>query len=273
MKKTNTNIETLIPTDPRLFLRNELLRRCKLNPSYSLRSFARQLDIESSALSKILSGKRNLTPTMMKKIGFKLQLDPLMIQQLSAHTLENRGKKNSSDIEQSSVNNNYQQITIDTFKAISDWYHFAILEMTRLNDFLPEARHVARSLGITVNEVNDALERLVRLEMLEISDNGSWTDISGSITTTQNEFTSIAHKKLQKQLLQLALNAIDNIDISERDNSSIAMATDSALLPEAKQMITKFRRKLCHFLESGTKKDAVYNLSIGLFPLTKKIKK
>jgi hypothetical protein len=46
---------------------------------------------------------------------------------------------------------------------ISDWYHFAILDLTRLDDFQPEPAWVSRKLGLTVSEVKIAVERLLRL--------------------------------------------------------------------------------------------------------------
>ena len=42
-------------------LRNELERRCKANPAYSLRAFAKFLGVDPSFLSKVLSGKREVT--------------------------------------------------------------------------------------------------------------------------------------------------------------------------------------------------------------------
>jgi hypothetical protein len=46
------------------------------------------------------------------------------------------------------------------------------------------------------------------------------------------------------------------------------MAVDPALLPEAKDMIKKFRRRLSRFLESGKKKE-VYTIAIQLFPVSR----
>lgn len=42
-------------------LQNELARRKKINPRYSLRAFARSVAIEHSTLSQLLRGKRPLT--------------------------------------------------------------------------------------------------------------------------------------------------------------------------------------------------------------------
>ncbi len=56
----------------RIFVKEELLLRTAKNPSYSLRAFAKSLQVEHSALSKILSGKRSLTPEMIYRISTRL---------------------------------------------------------------------------------------------------------------------------------------------------------------------------------------------------------
>ena len=50
-------------------LKLELADRCRKNPSYSMRSFARALQIHSSALAEMLSGKRTITRKTIEKIG------------------------------------------------------------------------------------------------------------------------------------------------------------------------------------------------------------
>jgi hypothetical protein len=49
----------------------------------------------------------------------------------------------------------------------------------------------------------------------------------------------------------------------------LTMAIDRRRLPEAIEMITRFRRELGLFLEQDERKTDVYQLSISLFPVTK----
>ncbi|HAZ13222.1 MAG: hypothetical protein A2X86_00670 [Bdellovibrionales bacterium GWA2_49_15] len=60
----------------RLYLKAQLAERQGRNPRYSLRSFARFLEIDSSALSKIMNGKRALGQKMMQRMGERLQKGP-----------------------------------------------------------------------------------------------------------------------------------------------------------------------------------------------------
>ncbi len=62
--------------DFRLFLQQELVRRCRENRNYSLRAFARHLNLEPSFLSKLLRGERNITIDMFRKLADRLLLEP-----------------------------------------------------------------------------------------------------------------------------------------------------------------------------------------------------
>jgi hypothetical protein len=61
-------------SDFRQFLENELNRRTQTIPRYSLRAFARHLEVDSSFLSKILSGKRTVTMRTIRMFGERLNL-------------------------------------------------------------------------------------------------------------------------------------------------------------------------------------------------------
>jgi transcriptional regulator with XRE-family HTH domain len=242
--------------DFRSLLQQELLRRCKANPGYSLRAFASFLKVESSALSKILTGKRRVGQRTFQKLADRLGLDPAEQRRLAPGPLK-RSKSDTSP--------NYHQLSLDLFQVIADWYHYAILELTQIGPFKPEHRWIAKTLGITVSEVNVAVERLLRLEMLRIDPSGKWIDESDAMTNIQNEFTNIALRKLQRQILEKSIVALETVPIARRDHTS--MAINTARLPAAKEKITNFRRELCAFLKADDVYDQVYHLSVSLYPI------
>lgn len=61
-------------SDFRQFLEDELARRSQNYPRYSLRAFARHLEVDSSFLSKILNGKRTVTLRTIRMFGERLNL-------------------------------------------------------------------------------------------------------------------------------------------------------------------------------------------------------
>jgi transcriptional regulator with XRE-family HTH domain len=246
----------------RLYLQSELLRRCEKNPGYSLRSFARALQISPSSLSRILKGERPISQTTKKRFIPLLGLSPDEAEALSIQEVRPNPKLPQGEVLQ------MRQLSHDTFASISDWYHYAILELTQLKSFQPKAQWIASALGVTVSEVNAAVERLLRLGLLKFTEGGEWLISGGSHTNVGNEVLASAHRKLQKQVLEMALKAVEEVPIQQRDQSSMTMAVSARRLAEAIEKITVFRRELCAFLEQDDERDEVYQLSISLYPLT-----
>jgi uncharacterized protein (TIGR02147 family) len=249
-------VEPTQALDFRRFLQEELVRRIKVNPRFSLRAFALHLDVQSGFLSKILLGQRRVTPATVRRFGVKLGLN---LQQIEAYERACGGETSEP---------NFRQIAYDHFQIISDWYHFAILELAALDNFEPNVRWIAKALGITTAEAQAAVERLIRLDYLLVTPKGTWKVRDGFTTTLGTEETGAALQQMQKQVLEMAIKALETVPVNRRDQSTMTMAIDSSRLPAAKDKVKKFRRELCAFLEGGKTKDNVYQLSISLYPLT-----
>ena len=60
----------------RLILNKKLDELKSKNPSYSLRAFARKLNVTPSALSEIINGKRRVSEKKAQSLAHHLLLDP-----------------------------------------------------------------------------------------------------------------------------------------------------------------------------------------------------
>ncbi|MBC7430240.1 MAG: TIGR02147 family protein [Bacteriovorax sp.] len=236
----------------RQHLELEFERRCEVNSRYSLRAFARSLDVDSSYLSKFLNNKRILSAKGLNTFAEKLNF-PIELKLKSPKSKSAKPK--------------FTSINVDQFKLIADWYHYAILELTLTQDFKPDIRWVASTLNISHGEALGAIERLKRLGLLTITEEGRWVCAHNN-TTTVHPGTNVALKHMQREILKQAHDALEEVSIEERDQSSITMAIDKLRITEAKNMIKRFRRELMEYLEGGESKDAVFQLSISLFPIS-----
>ena len=238
----------------RFLLQQEFLRRCKKNERYSLRSFAKSLGIEASPLSAMLRGRRPVTSKMVVRLGTALGMSLEEVYEI-----------------QSRVATPEQRIALDEYAVISDWYHYAILELIRVRSFKPDLGYVARALSITKTEANIAVERLQRIGLLRTSADGAWIDASqnGFATNINGGLTSEASKKLQRQVLELSIAALESAPIDERNHTSMTFAVDPADLAEAAKRIQKFRREICAFFERSAAPSRVYHLSVSLYPVSK----
>lgn len=259
------------------FLKEEFQRRHQNNPRYSLRSFATTLNISSSFLSKLFNGKRPITEKTFLQITKRLALHPEIVEKYRT-TL---GRANASSValrggpaklEVSALE--FKQLSLDRFQLISSWYHFAILELITLEDFRPHPNYIAAKLNITPFEAKEAVDRLLRLGLLTISKDPK--DLKkGKVYRSNNNTTlgpgiaTAATTAQQEGILKLALEALYNIPIENRSQTSMTMAIPKNRIHEAQDYIREFRSKMTALLQRKGKRDSVYQLSISFFPITK----
>ncbi len=80
-------------SDFRQYLEDELARRSQNYPRYSLRAFARHLEVDSSFLSKILNGKRTVTMRTIRMFGERLNLSPDELSRFGEMSREKKMKR------------------------------------------------------------------------------------------------------------------------------------------------------------------------------------
>ena len=230
----------------RLKLRDEFSRRLRANERYSIRAFAQAIGVDSSTLSQMMSGTRPVSLKKMKEISNKLGL-----------TISTGKEVKVGE---------FSTLDLDNFSVISDWHHFAILDLPLLKTFKSDEKWIARKLGLTVHETVAAVERLKRLGMLA-EEKGKLKKGKQFFTNYSEGQTSAALKEYQRQVIKKALHAVDNCAQDRKDITSITIAADSKKLKEAKERIKQFRRELCAFLEDGDR-DSVFHLALQLYPVT-----
>jgi uncharacterized protein (TIGR02147 family) len=241
-------------------LKTELSNRLQKNPRYSMRAFAQSLDLNVGSLSRFMSGRRPLTPKAAEKLCDKLGLSPLKKSQIILSLL------GRSDFEFNRVD-----IEEETFRAISDWYHLAILQLVRTKVYRENFRNsnprwVARQLKISEVEAKLAIERLLKLNILTKSSSGLLKRTEKNFSSANKNATSAALKKGQRQIREKAIASLENDPLELRSMTSMTMAIDPKKIAEAKKLIDEFQERLSEFLESGNK-EKVYQLCVSLFPL------
>lgn len=91
---------------------------------------------------------------------------------------------------------------------ISDWYHFALLELTQIESYgRGDAAAMAKRLGITKQEVHQAIKRLLDFSLLVEDENGK-LGITGSFFANPEGTPSDAIRSHQVQLLRRAELAV-----------------------------------------------------------------
>lgn len=254
--------------NPRLWLQEQLNSRREKNPRYSLRSFARHLGVSPGRLSELLNGQRNMSSVLAEKFAARLELPDEERSALVSAARKLRKRTPSarvrSDLTPSKPR--YHTVPKDMFEFISDWQHFGILALMETDDFIGDERWMARRLGLSVEAVIQAMERLELCNLIQESESG-WT-LTGHNLASTTETPSKGLRKHHRQQMQIAASSLDTVPLHQREFTSVTMAIDPDRLVVAKKSIKDFRRQLCAYLEGGRRRE-VYSLNIQLIPLTK----
>lgn len=239
---------------------NRAFLECKhRNPSFSLRALARRIGISPGSASRILNGKRNVSHKMAVSILERLHYTPEKIDEISQ--LFQKNTSSESDYEER------KQLSLDQFHVISEWYHFAIRQVLKIDGFKGTLENISKRLGITITDTEKALSRLERLGLVKIDSSGLFKSTDANLATSDG-VADVSIRRNHAEHLELARNSLDEDDVSVRDFTNYTMAVNSDMLPEARKLIREFREKLSDLITVG-KKDKVYNLAIQLFPLSK----
>lgn len=239
-------------------LLQEFTQRQTRNSAYSLRAFARDLDLGVTSLSDVLAGKRNLSKTNLEKVMERLAVSP-MEQDMILRSRVGDGPSKEAQEERTLVDE-------DTFRLIADWHYLAILNLAKIKDNQANPFWISERLGIKADDAEMAIERLLRLKLITVR-RGKMERTSNPLTTSQN-IPSAAIRKHHRQNLQLAEEALFNVPVEKREFISATMAVNVEKLPQAKEILLKTRKKIAALLEQGPVSE-VYTMSFQLFPLSK----
>ncbi len=243
--------------DARILLKNKLEEAKLRNPNWSLRAFAMKLGMSSGALSEILAGKRPLSVKTRRRIVERLQLSPLEQRELLAAEIEPYIKSKQDDV---------LELSSDAFHLISDWWHFAILNLTATAGFKAEPGWIATRLGMSRTTVKEAWLRLFRLGYLSKSPTGR-IQRKHPKTKTSDDVMNLSIRRAHMEDLTLIEKALLDVAVGEREVTSVTIPVKLKDIPRAKVLIRKFLNEFCDLIESDSADD-VYRLSIAYYPLT-----
>ncbi len=237
---------------------SELVARQGRNPAYSLRSYARDLGMSPTTLSRLFNGKRRLSVRNVKRVAVRLGFAPQETQAAVAEV--QNGRPNGL------ADGAYTTLSDDIFKSLSDWYYFAILSLADSGRAKACPAWISQRLNLTEFQAADALERLLRLEL--VTAQKGKLRATGKSFRVPSDIPSAAARRLQHDHLKLAQTSLEKDAIGERDMTSMTMLANAKQLPEAKRMIKTFRRRLARHLENRGTGNRVYVLSVQLFPVS-----
>ncbi|MGZ5278627.1 MAG: DUF4423 domain-containing protein [Pseudobdellovibrionaceae bacterium] len=239
-----------------LILNQKLLDLKSKNPRLSHRYFAQKLGLSSGALSEILKGKRKVSVKLAAKIAERLNLDPMTTANLLGQT---------PDVDVAG-NIDYLKLSDDQFHLISEWPHFAILNLVKSDSCQHKITWFADQLNLPTRIVQDTVDRLLRLGMLSFQKK-KYIRTQAHFKTS-DDVMNLSIKKSNLEDLEMIQEHLRTLEVHERDFTSVTMLVDPSKMPEFKKWIRKAQDQFAHKFET-TKSANPFRLTLALYPLKK----
>jgi hypothetical protein len=181
-------------------LKREFGDRRKTNPRYSLRAFAAFLGGDHSTVSQVLRGERSVPLRQLRSWAKKLGIP---CEEVAAYVA-------ALHVPDRSITKRQEQLrhwTSEALAIMNDRSHWQIVRLSQTARFRPDCRWVAEETGVSVDEVNLALSRLLRLRLLKIGSSGHWEVLNcGHIS--EPEFRKLALIRVRQQAAEYGVEPL-----------------------------------------------------------------
>lgn len=256
-------------------LRREFRDRVSRQKRYSLRAFARDLDLSPAFLSLVLNMKKGISETRAEELAKRLNIPRreaklFVLSVLSAHARDLAKKNDSREKLKKAVRGRDQIAHLDEkIQGVSNWVPFAILELAELPGCEHTPAWFARRLGLTEASAHTALERLIADGMLR-REGGRYVAASAETISTF-DISSEEIRRYHAEILLLSERALRHEPVSKREFLSMVVAFPEKRMAEAKDFIRDFQEKFAEkFYSDADVKDSVYHLGVQLFRVDKR---
>jgi uncharacterized protein (TIGR02147 family) len=223
-------------------------------------------------MSYVLNGKKGLSPRSAESVAQRLGLSPGEIELFVASAVSKHARSAfartaaRTKLDSLSSESSETLLSIDAFQVVSEWYHFALLQILQLRGAKSDPSWLATKLGISTEEAEGAIERLLRLELLERSPTGK-LHASNTTVFTPGGVPSEAIRKFHRQVIAKAVQAIDEQTVDLRYLQSTLIPVRRSDFEAATRAIRDFHRRFDRKYTAVGDGDTVYALAIQFFDL------
>lgn len=233
-------------------LRSELEKAQAKNPSYSLRAYAKKLNLNSGSLSSILQGKRKLKPEAAADLLNRLNLE------------ENHKAWISRVLKEQGLEIKRALLDLDRFEIISDPIHLNALNLLRTQGSPQTLNWLSARLKKEPAEISAVIDRLERASLLR-REKEKLIPTKQSVKTPDN-FSHHAIRSFHKHTLAEAAEKLETVPMLLRDFSSITIPGNPEKIEQVRELIKGFRDQVSFLLGSEAGSE-VYKLSVQFYPV------
>jgi uncharacterized protein (TIGR02147 family) len=249
--------------------------------AFTWREFAKEAGFASASYLKLVCDhKTRLVEEGAQKTAMAMDLhdfeyDYFMLLVQYENAKDNQQKKKYFEkIQQITSAHKVKLLCNESYAYYESWLHSVVRELA---PNMPGAKplEIAKAIRIPVTaaEINDSLNFLVKNNFLTIDERKHFHQTDKLLTTGRLEFVSVPIHSLIRKMGEFALQAFDDLPISERHFSGLTMGMTEKSYNQVIETLKECRQKIFAIVSAEDDVEKICRLNMQLFPLTKNIKK
>jgi uncharacterized protein (TIGR02147 family) len=276
--RTEVEVNVFDFLDYRAYLR-AYYEACKRRPAgFSFRTFSKRAGLKSPNFFKlVIDGDRNLGKDTVPKFADALGLEGdarAFFEDLVAFEQATDSSEKNRVFERIASSRRFRTARrIDGMfhDYLSHWYHPAIRELVMRSDFSDDPRWLVEMLGsaITPKQAAHSVELLLGLGLVAKNAETGRFELREPTLTTEHEVSALGAANFHKQMMQRAMESIDNVPSALRDLAALTVCVSPKVAAEVKRRIHQFRESITELCDTESEGKVVYQLNVQWFPLTR----
>jgi uncharacterized protein (TIGR02147 family) len=242
--------------------------------SYSLRSFARDLDIDPAQMWRVLSFKQHLSPTRARHVATHLFQDErrrdwfVALAELELSSDPQLRAELEKKIHRLAPRSAPAPFDESKLQALADWRHVTLLALMGIDGFTEDHQAIATRLECSRDEVGKMVNRLIDAGLVNRDPQGKLVKESKSLVS-RSELPSHRLRLLHKQFIQKGMTSLDEQPLDRRHVVSKTLSFDAQAMPRFKALVRDFFRDVSDLAAGVEHKSTVYQLNLQMFDLLK----
>ncbi len=251
------------------------------SPDYSYAHFSVSLGLSSTNAHAVIAGHRNLSSKTGLRIAEALRLTESDKRYFLA-LIKHEHAKSSAEREEafherikiarSSLSSKLDERRLRFFES---WHNAAIIELLRLDGATDDPQWISENLrpSVPLPKVKQSLKLLKELGYLVLDEQKGRLFPAEVSISTGDQVERLAILSYHRQMIDLAVSAMDQINAEERDVATITIGVSSQLKEQMQNEVVALRKKFLQLAKEEASPDEILQVNIQLFPISRRIKK
>jgi len=261
--------------DYRKFLKAYYQYQKNLNSNFSYTIFARKVGLSRSFLHHVINYQGILQEDKALKLAHACKFNQWESDFFLALVMWNQSKDEKMQklywerMMGLSPKEDFYSLQGNEEKVITHWFSLALLELVTIKGFVNDVDWMAQKFGnkVSPQEIQETLDLLLIVGLLQFKNKRLVKTKKTVVAKRMGKIPPSILREYHKKNIPLGIEAIDSVDPSLREISTMSIAIEKKKIALLKNKIKNFRAEILEYVDACSKPEEVYQLNIQFFPL------